>query len=300
MPSWDAVTALAVSPQLSPEPYAPAQSSLWCSPKGSFWLHKSLCLLCPQEPAGSQWSHSMWGKAGKQPLIVSPCPLGQDDSKAHIAHWPTAFPVGLSCLSTGVTCQGMSLYWAVFLSHSLFPLSFLQSSPQKPICSQRLVSASAPGSSPCWDIILSSVWDRLRFPHTHRQDALEKHAFQAAVPGSRPEIWPLLSQCEKTDVASSYLLFSARRDCPLLFAYYLMLHPSLASPTTNTCSSFQRLFQDQFMVNLKLFLLFWLVSQFLPMSFCGWECVCVYVLRGDWLMPSRTIQVDHLTPFLYS
>ena len=30
------------------------------------------------------------------------------------------------------------------------------------------------------------------------------------------------------------------------------------------------------------------------------ESKCIYVLRGDWLMTSRTIQVDHLTSFLYS
>ena len=93
------------------------------------------------------------------------------------------------------------------------------------------------------------------------------------------------------------LLFSVRQNCPLLLAYYLVLHPSLASPTTNTRSSFQKLFQGQLMVNLKLFLLFSLCLSFYPFFPV---CVCVCFLRRDLITASRTIQVGRLTPFLYS
>lgn len=41
-------------------------------------------------------------------------------------------------------------------------------------------------------------------------------------------------------------------------------------------------------------------SIFAHVFLCVRVCVCIYVLRGDWLMTSTTIQVDHLTPFLYS
>lgn len=105
--------------------------------------------------------------------------------------------------------------------------------------------------------------------------ALKSGAFGQSV---RKRMWHLCVSC----------LFSVRQDCPLLLAYYPILHPRLASPTTNTRSSFQKLFQSQLMVNLDL------RSCLIVYPFLS---ICACFLRRDWLTPSRTIQVDPLALF---